>query len=695
MQEQTFSPPSAKYVGRLFPQARKESQQNEHVGKECSVQRFYEEGTLGGSITWNDFASPALANPRKIKYEGAAFQVYNRLINTRDKITDETRDRFADDQHGSFNSVREYYVSKIIIQSPFIRASLEKTFTKYGLNYTSDKTAHSHWPHRALYFSRDKIAEVARNSPDEQTRQHCTLLGIEIETALEDVLEELRVLHEKKEITFRLLWTLLPQGSIFGTESSNCLRAFRVKDYLLRVPARLVCECICFDGFRYGTLEYEFDIDWFEGRLAPNKIPDLPIFNVSPGRPMRARLIERGKKILNFQDIHYAMHIPSASNVVSEDNKSLKPSPSSVKTGDPERVVIDFSLYQKHVDRIEVEPLRAHSLQSEEPDTEDRAQTRMKVLAEDREHRRPNAAEQEQNRKQVLENEENLILLHPKLEGFSLATSKWARFEVDHIHPINFDPNIFQYVVHDKRTKDLLRVLVESHQEKVHKYDEFIEGKGDCLLILLTGESGTGKTLMAESIADHLEKPLIRFTPADDTVTVVVEKTHGGNLHTGYSGLSDAIQVAADWGAIMLYDDANFENESFLYTFLRQVEYFKGIVFFTSNSELFKHPAVLSRAQIHLRFRALTPEMRRQIWSSFNARLPDDVGRLGAPALDKLSTWQMNGRQIKNAVNMTVSWCRKTKERLSLDTVEDVIRLTCPSAVAEAPEAQSSDLLNW
>ncbi|KAI2472753.1 hypothetical protein F4781DRAFT_382762 [Annulohypoxylon bovei var. microspora] len=34
----------------------------------------------------------------------------------------------------------------------------------------------------------------------------------------------------------------------------------------------------------------------------------------------------------------------------------------------------------------------------------------------------------------------------------------------------------------------------------------------------------------------------------------------------------------------------------------------------------------------------------------------------------------MNGRQIKNAMNMTASWCRKTKECLNLETVEDVMK---------------------
>ncbi|KAI1415549.1 P-loop containing nucleoside triphosphate hydrolase protein [Hypoxylon sp. FL1857] len=679
------------HLGRLFPKTEHDAQQNEHIGRECSVQRFYEEGTSAETITWNDFASPALANPRKLKYEGAAFQVYNRYIST--------RDRFTDEQHGTFNGVQEYYVYKIRIQSPYIRSSLEDTFAKFRLTYKPDKTAHSQWPHRALFFSREKIAEVARTSPDEQTRLHCTLLGMEIEKALDDILEELHDLQKTKEITFRLLWTIFPRGSLFAAEVNNSLRALRVKEFFQgRSTASVYCECICFDGFRYGKVQYYFEIGWFEGRVPINKIPNLPVFDISPGQAMRERLLERGRKILNFQGIHYLMHIPAASNVASKTEP--KKAPLCYDTsGDPERVVIDFSLYQKYKSKTVVEPLRGQGIETEDLGTEDDAQTRMKVLAEDCEHRRPTAAEQEQNRAQVLRNEENLLLLHPKLEGFSLATRTWTRFEVDHLHPIEFDPNIFKYVVHDKRTKDLLRTLAECHQDKVHKYDEFVEGKGNSLLILLTGESGTGKTLMAESMADHLKRPLLRCTPAEDTITVTIEdkgtSRAGGTLHAGYSGLPDAVRIAADWGAIMLYDDANFENDSFLYTFLRQVEYFKGIVFFTSNSELLGNSAVLSRAQIHLKFKPLAPEMRKEIWANFNQRLPADSSRLPESALEELSMWKMNGRQIKNAINMTVSWCRRTRERLNLQSVEDVIKLTCPSAIRETSSPPSNDLISW
>lgn len=90
-----------------------------------------------------------------------------------------------------------------------------------------------------------------------------------------------------------------------------------------------------------------------------------------------------------------------------------------------------------------------------------------------------------------------------------------ATFEVDDIRPMRFDDNIFEKVVFDRRKKEFLRTLIECHNQQGHNYDEFIAGKvksiiqfskpqladlliGQCLLVFLTGESGTGKSLMAE-----------------------------------------------------------------------------------------------------------------------------------------------------------------------------------------------------
>jgi hypothetical protein len=55
----------------------------------------------------------------------------------------------------------------------------------------------------------------------------------------------------------------------------------------------------------------------------------------------------------------------------------------------------------------------------------------------------------------------------------------------------------------------------------------------------------------------------------------------------------------------------------FLTAFLRHAEYFKGIIFLTTNLGRSIDPAVISRAQIHLRFPALTRPLRVRVWENF------------------------------------------------------------------------------
>ncbi len=121
-------------------------------------------------------------------------------------------------------------------------------------------------------------------------------------------------------------------------------------------------------------------------------------------------------------------------------------------------------------------------------------------------------------------------------------------------------------------------------------------------------------------------------------------------------------------------------NDGVSSAFLRHAEYFKGIIFLTTNLTRSIDPAVISRAQIHISFPSLTEPLRRRVWENFIERLPNDVGTLSAADVAQLATWQINGREIKNILNMSASWCRKKQRSLSLEVVETLLTTICSTA---------------
>ena len=66
--------------------------------------------------------------------------------------------------------------------------------------------------------------------------------------------------------------------------------------------------------------------------------------------------------------------------------------------------------------------------------------------------------------------------------------------------------------------KELVKALVSVHIEKDDTIGtDFMDGKGEGLIVLLHGGPGTGKTLTAESIAELVERPLYRVTTTESS----------------------------------------------------------------------------------------------------------------------------------------------------------------------------------
>jgi hypothetical protein len=108
-----------------------------------------------------------------------------------------------------------------------------------------------------------------------------------------------------------------------------------------------------------------------------------------------------------------------------------------------------------------------------------------------------------------------------------------------------------------------------------------------------------------------------------------------------------------------------------------------GILFLTTNLPQTIDPAIESRIHINLPFPALTQPFRVGIWQHFLATVPKDLKSLSKADIRELGQWNINGRQIKNAFRMCGAYCKQERKKISLENLEDMIGMSCPSAKKE------------
>ncbi|EGO29682.1 hypothetical protein SERLADRAFT_365686 [Serpula lacrymans var. lacrymans S7.9] len=125
-----------------------------------------------------------------------------------------------------------------------------------------------------------------------------------------------------------------------------------------------------------------------------------------------------------------------------------------------------------------------------------------------------------------------------------------------------------------------------------------LKGKGGGLIALLHGCPGTGKTLTAEAVAEHLQRPLYMVSSSELlTEAPYLEEN-----------LSKILKLATAWDAIILIDEADvyLEQRSFhelqrnalVSVALRLLEYHRGLLFLTTNRIKTFDEAFLSRFSV-------------------------------------------------------------------------------------------------
>lgn len=268
---------------------------------------------------------------------------------------------------------------------------------------------------------------------------------------------------------------------------------------------------------------------------------------------------------------------------------------------------------------------------------------------------------------EVVEEQSISLPVHPYIQVFSFTHDEYIEIHVDYLKPYIYDQTVIDKLILPKHKKDLIGILIQGTTVLM---GDIIKGKTGGIILLATGEPGTGKTLTAEIFSEEIQRPLY-----------VVQCSQLGTDERQLEGnLKLVLQRASRWKAILLIDEADvyihergsdIQQNAIVGVFLRVLEYYKGILFMTSNRATILDDAILSRATAHIHYDMPDKAELTQIWQvlskQFNMYLPNSV-------IEKLVSRFSNisGRNVKNLLKLSRLLSLREKKPITIDTIEYV-----------------------
>ncbi|KAI1147740.1 hypothetical protein F4825DRAFT_129632 [Nemania diffusa] len=280
--------------------------------------------------------------------------------------------------------------------------------------------------------------------------------------------------------------------------------------------------------------------------------------------------------------------------------------------------------------------------------------------------------------------DEQYLICPPRVLRYILREKKWAQLQVTHLTEIaqreDKDAWNSRLKLAEEDTKRLLFDLVRCHvssevqdddDTQSLEVDDIVPGKGKGLVILLYGPPGVGKTSTAETIAVAAGKPLFSISVADvGTKAKHVE-----------SNLSKIFSLATHWKAILLIDEADvflesrgrgamvqsIDKNALVSVFLRVLEYYKGIMFLTTNQIAEFDIAIPSRIHIAIKYQSLKVDQMEDIFKGFldnlhKHNLVDDYNEIMDWLREDVYSEGLDGRQIRNIITTALDLARADRK---------------------------------
>lgn len=269
------------------------------------------------------------------------------------------------------------------------------------------------------------------------------------------------------------------------------------------------------------------------------------------------------------------------------------------------------------------------------------------------------------------ENEELYFLVtRDTIPAFILGERRWASLRVESLRDVKPDRDAFKYLVLDPEVKMTVKALIgkfASSDGKVSPWpNDFVKNKGDGRIFLLHGSPGVGKTCTAECVAELTHRPLLSLTSGDISTSMSASSVER-NLHY-------FLELGERFGALVLLDEADvyleerrardLRRNGLVSVFLRALEYYRGVLFLTTNRVEAFDSAFTSRIHVALHYRRLNDDDRRRVWMHNFERLErDSAGKCYVPQSareyafesEDMKALRWNGREIRNGLQTAVA----------------------------------------
>ena len=257
--------------------------------------------------------------------------------------------------------------------------------------------------------------------------------------------------------------------------------------------------------------------------------------------------------------------------------------------------------------------------------------------------------------------------VHPLVKVFDLDRHEFVIIHTDNLTPYVYDDTLIHKLILAEEKKSLVHMLVAGSTEHM---SDIIKGKMRGIIVIATGSPGTGKTLTAEVFSEEIKRPLY----------VVQCSQLGTNEEELEKELTKVLARASRWKAILLIDEADvyihergsdIQQNAIVGVFLRVLEYYRGVLFMTSNRATIIDDAIMSRATAWIQYDKPKPEELKKIWKVLSTNYKIDLDESVIDVLVKAFP-TVSGRTVRNLLKLSRLLAVKQNKKVDFDLVRYV-----------------------